>query len=161
MTAADRHMAHLSKILSQDVTLEQDEPISEKVLRECFNTIAEDRVRIRRTDWRGLRVDAMLWHLPDLQPAGRAALSVHVVNRWRAHRNKNMTADHPKPNQGEEKNDLPLPTVKRIITEAKSQTTPREKTTAPSQNPGLAPISAQRRDWFDRLTDWVAAVVTL
>jgi hypothetical protein len=161
MPAPHRHLDHLLEILSNSGTLPQGKALSEQTLSDFFKSIAFHRIRIGRTDWKGHRVPALLWRFPDLKPDIQVALSRHVVDRWGIQADC-MTAPHAHTSTGEEISSRSLPTVVRkrnteqaVVEENKSNPM------TPEQHPFSPEISRPGRDWFDRLTDWVAAVVTL
>ena len=54
----------------------------ETVAADFLTTIASKRIRVHRHDWQGLRVDALLWHLPHLKPAAKSALLTYITGQW-------------------------------------------------------------------------------
>jgi hypothetical protein len=161
MPAPHRHLDHLSEILSNSGTLPRGKALSEQTLDDFFKAIARHRIRIGKTDWKGHQVPALLWHFPDLKLGVQAALSRHVVDQWGIQADC-MTVHHTHTSTGEETGSRSLPTVvrKRTTEQAAVEEKKRNPMT-PEQHPFSPGISSPGRDWFDRLTDWVAAVVTL
>ena len=159
MPASRRHL-DLSQLLSSGSKHARPHPLPEQQLSDLFDSIALNRVRINKTAWQGHRVDALLWHLPDLKPAGKEALGEYVVNCWHALRQDET--GHPQPNTAQDKTSNRLPTVDQIMKEQETKTDAGGKTfAAPWPDRTLMNQPARHRDWFDGLTDWVAAVVSL
>ena len=160
MPTPHRHLDHLLEILSNSGTLPQGKTLSEQTLYDFFESLASHRIRIGRTDWKGHRVPAMLWHFPDLKLDVQVALSRHVVDRWGIQAD-GMTAPHDHTRTGEETGTRSLPAVGREQTIEQAEVEEKRNHVRPEQYPFSPERSRPRRDWFDRLTDWVAAVVTL
>jgi len=160
MPASQRHLAHLSDSLDESDDPVQRPPVSELTLEERFNTIALKRIRSRRSDWQGLRVDAMLWHLPDLKPAVRAALSQYVAGSWHAF--MQTSTDTPGPDSRQTNPTHRLPIAERSMDAWMPEPAVPVQTATATEPEGIFTINpAPRRDWFDRFTDWVAALLTL
>ncbi len=147
MPATHRHLDHLSTILTENSHLVQDPTLSEPTLQAFFDAMALDRIRISRMDWQGHAVHSMMWHLPDLKPAAKASLTRFIVDKWGAH------ADGKTAPQPAYQTELSVPTVQHAV-DAQPEPAVVEK-----NSPSALP--APRRDWFDRTTDWVAALVSL
>ena len=156
MPASAKHLDHLSTILNESGNLKQHYPISEKNLRVFFDAIALDRVRISRTDWQGHPVHTMIGHLPNLKPAGKASLSKFIVDKWNARAAGETIPLSPK--------GTAVSVPPRKCTAEKELTTAtveKNNSATPQLPPGFPSIPVPHRDGFDRITDWVAALVSL
>lgn len=156
MASTRQHLSHLSQILNNNDQCLTNQSMDEGELDDFFKSIASHRIRIAPNDWQGHRVDAMLWHLPDLRPAVQTAVSIYVVDRWGAY------MDGTAGLTGEETTDktstpaAPVMNPQRPIADVENRAaggSPRNRCFAAEYGP--------RRDWFDGLTDWVAAVLSL
>ena len=161
MPPSDQHLHHLSQILSDRIPNQPSHEPNSAELSKFFQAIASEHIRIDRLDWRGHPLRTLLWQWPSLRPAGRAALSAFIVDRWGVY-----TTDAP---IFPAEKDTLQNRVTQLAT-AKNPTRDRQchgvnntklSDRAIRQNPFLAVATAPRRDWFDRFTDWVAAVVSL
>ena len=86
MPVSDRHLKHLSEVLTQVLQPPLPAALSDDQLMAFFQAIALDRVRFGRPDWKGRRVDALLWYYPNLKPLNQVALTRHIVDSWHTHK---------------------------------------------------------------------------
>ena len=160
MPVSDRHLKHLSEVLTQAAQPPLPVALSDDQLTAFFQTIALDRVRFGRSDWKGRRVDALLWYYPSLKPLNQAALTRHIADSWRAHK-----PDAPVPTETEPvPHNRPESFPAEDGSDNRSETKPSLDTSAAGSTAQTSPFkvdSHHRKDWFDLLTDWVAALVSL
>ena len=160
MTASERYLSHLKRIIDECDDPARLSDASGETLGKFFDEIAVDRIRICKTDWQGHGLSALLWNLPSLKPSSEAALIKHVIDRWDAFKPRSTT-DLLVPDTVEQHGTAPFPTDQDQM-EPAPDTHSKDTPTNPSGAfPVLTDKAVFRRDWFDRLTDWVAAVVTL
>ena len=160
MPASDKHLKHLSEVLTQVLQAPLPVSLSDDQLTVFFQKIAMDRVRFGRPDWKGRRVDALLWYYPNLKPLSKAALTRHIVDSWHAHKPGTPvpTGTEPVPD------NRPGSFTAEDGSVNKSETEPGLNTSAAGSTVLASPPkldSHHRKDWFDLLTDWMAAVVSL
>lgn len=173
-----QHLEHLSQLLHDHVQLTSSRPLNQAIIDDFFQSIASDRIHFSPLDWQGHRVTTMLWHLPNLRPANKDLLSTYVTELWDQYALDQNTlaqdtwdqhlADAPalkSLDEAKAPKHCPTPPAVPIdpfADEPKKQTA--DDAMKASTNPQyafLSTLSAPRRDWFDRFTDWVAAVVSL
>jgi len=156
MSASTIQLDHLSTMLNKTGNLRQHRPLSENNLREFYGTIASDRIHLSRQDWQGHCVSTLIGHLPNLKPAVKTSLSRFVVGRWNAQAAGNTaTLSLSSP-------DMSGPSARHAKDERLAVSQLGEGSGIPPQRPFVSPaMPALRRDWFDRFTDWVAALVSL
>ena len=156
-------LAHLTQFLTETSSRLPAPSEMETAAAAFLTTIASERIRVHRYDWQGLRVDALLWHLPHLKPATRNALQAYIAEQWGI-----VSADKALP-----------PTQEPVVPAAPMNPAPpadRAHETGgghsqaghtPDNVPiadarvGVSAAPAIRKDWFDGLTDWMAAIVSL
>jgi hypothetical protein len=155
MPPIDRHLQHLSQILVERVPNQAAQQPNQARLNDFFTSVAFKHVRIDTQDWRGRPVRTLLWHLPNLKPAGRTAICAFIVDRWNAYSDcppaSPTEADTTDESQ-ERKNPVAVTGIETG--------NPAMNAKATRQEPLFTSATAPRRDWFDRFTDWVAAVVS-
>ena len=183
-----QHIEHLSQLLHDHVQVASAKPLSQAIIDDFFQSIASARIHFSPIDWQGHRVMTMLWHLPNLQPAKKDLLATYVTDQWDQYTwdqhpseqnlsKQNLskqntwdqhTAEAPAPDSStdaEASEHCPIPPAVPIdpfAGEPKNKTADDAmKASTNPQNHFLSTLSAPRRDWFDRFTDWVAAVVSL
>lgn len=160
MTAPDRYLLHLTTILHGWDDSVQHLGVSGKTVEEFFDEIAADRVRIGKTDWQGRKLTALLWNQPSLKPPSLAALSDHLAERWHAYKADSAVNF----SQTDAVGTIGLQTIPigqdntETETESFLESTQERQPSALSATTGSTTV---RRDWFDSLTDWVAAIVSL
>jgi len=156
MRATHQHLNHLSTILNESGDLLQHSPLSEHNLLTFFDAIALDRIRISRTDWQGHSVNTLIGHLPNLKPTVKASLSRFIVDKWKAQAAGNMAP--PTLNE----TDLTVPTVNHLVEKPLTTALVEKSSGIVPKQPCVSPATpVPRRDGFDRITDWVAALVSL
>ena len=160
MHSVSRQLDHLSQILMETHPKRLPERPDGACLAGFFQATAADCIRIGRCDWRGHTVSALLWHLPNLRPDGRSALTRFVLDRWEQQVPPDATAA-----------PSALPPDKAVVPETasslsgtddpvKSSHPVSKKTTSGGQQLWTT-FPKPHRDWFDRFTDWVVAVLSL
>ena len=161
MLATDRHLDHLLELLNDSGNPADLATLPENDLKPFFKMIAGDRIRIGQTDWQGYSVSGLLWNLPNLKKTGKTALAGHVLKRW-----QELSASAV-PRDSAPQTAVKIPHEPRHA-EIPAKDESEEKNSveisppAPSEPPHVFTGKANpRRDWFDRLTDWVAALVSL
>jgi len=159
MLATDRYLDHLLETLNDSGDPADFIALYDNNLKAFFDKIAEDRIRIGPTGWQGYRVSGLLWNLPDLRAAGKAALSRHIRNRWQNFAKSEVSQDPApqaavkNPHETQHTGSLAADeSVKKEAVELSSNTPPETL---------QFHTGSIRRDWFDHLTDWVAALITL
>lgn len=161
MPPIDKHLHHLSQILSDRVPNQSSQELTQAILNKFFQSVASERIRIDRLDWRGHALRTLLWHWPSLRPAGQAALSAHIVDRWVVYSTDASVLPIEK-GTFYEKDSLPVAVENPFRDRPLPETgNPMISPTATRQNHFFAAATTPHRDWFDRFTDWVAAVVSL
>ena len=160
MTADERYIAHLKPIIDECGEPAQNTDPSAKTLQQFFDGIVADRIRITKTDWQGHGLSGLVWNLPSLKPSIKTILIRHVVDRWHVFA-MGATLDLPEPDTVEPNATAALPN------DHDHGAVRRDSHAETASNPKAAPLpmlsgtAVFRRDWFDRLTDWVAAIVSL
>lgn len=156
MSTSHRHLDHLSTILNENGNLLQRHPLPELNLQEFLDAIALDRIHLSRTDWQGHPVNTLIGHLPNLKPAVKTSLSRFIVDKWKAQDSGNTAL----PTMNE--TDVSAPTI-NLAEDKRFTTTLVEKSSriVPQQPCISLAMPVSRSDWFDRFTDWVAALVSL
>ena len=156
-----QHIEHLSQLLHDHVQVPSSRPLTQAAIDSFFQYIATDRIHLTRLDWQGHLVTTMLWHMPNLRPQKLTALVAYITHQWDTY-----TADGPASSANAAVfDDSPAPpsvTIDPVADESPVQT--NNDAVRESINPQkhfLTTLSAPRRDWFDRFTDWVAAVISL
>jgi hypothetical protein len=174
MPISQRHINHLSTILKNCYADRSAKDQFEANARRFIEKIGNHRIRLSLMDWRGHGVRGLLWNFDDLKPDAQKMLSRHIIGQWR-HQEDTTITGVSQPFLSEDK-----AAAKPEITENMDLSLPQKKTTPaphdakahhgktqspanppPSSNSFLTAIPAPRRDWFDRFTDWVAAVLSL
>ena len=156
MPASHRHLDHLSPVLNECGIPPQRQPLAERDRQGLFQSIALDRVRIGRAGWQGHPVHAMRWHLSNLKPAAKAALSRYIVDQWYARAVVNTAPVIPN------ETAVPMPPVNRAVDKQSTGALCGKNSRENSQHsPASAAKPVPHRDGFDRMTDWVAALVSL
>ena len=157
MPASQRHLDQLLIILNGNSDLTS----ADAELHRFFDSMVIDRLRVNKSDWLGQRVHTMLWHFPDLKPALKIVVSDYVTERWRVYRDAGTT-DGVETIGHEGEIARPLPQAHPIgehVLQALDNTDATPDDIVPAfVRPDPSSI---RKDWFDRLTDWVASTVTL
>lgn len=161
MLATDRYIDHLLELLNDIGNPADLLTLPENDLKTFFKMITVDRVRIGPTDWQGYPATSLLWNLPNLKKAGKTALAGHVLKRWQ----KFSASVVPREPALQTAVEIPRESQHAEIPVAEES---GEKDTVevlpPASSESLHVLTGTatiRRDWFDRLTDWVAALVTL
>jgi hypothetical protein len=160
MPVSDKHLKNLSEVLTQVVQPPLPMDLSDDQFTVFFKKIASDRVRFGRSDWKGRRVDALLWNYPNLKPSNQAALTRHIVDSWHTYKPSVSVPTETESVSNNRPDSFPVENG-AVNT---SETKPIPDTSAAGstrQAPTPQIHSHQRKDWFDLLTDWVAAVVSL
>jgi hypothetical protein len=161
MLATDRYIDHLLILLNDRGNPEDLSTQSENDLKPFLKMIAVDRIRIGPTDWKGYTVSSLLWNLPNLKKAGKMALTNHVRKRWQDFSASFVPRD-PAPPTAMRNPREPQHTGSPVDDESGEKKAVEIPPPAPSEPPHVLTRTVNpRRDWFDRLTDWVAALVTL
>lgn len=161
MLATDRYLNHLLEMLDQGGNPAGPSARSENDLQAFFDMIAGDRIRIEPTDWQGYPVSGLLWNLPDLKIAGKSALAGHIRHRWQEF-SASVAPQNPAPQTAVKNPRQSQQTGSPAVEESSVKEAVEIQPPAPlSPLPVLTSTATIRRDWFDRLTDWVAALVTL
>lgn len=162
MPANSQHLHHLSQLLRENDSGAASPDPNEIIDDGFFRYIALDRVRLNQCDWRGHAVLTLLWHLPDLKPARRAVLTAHVRDRWHAYvREADVPPSQPSP-LDEFSTRPPVSAGKDKLGEPNEPiSADMEDAFPPPQDNRLSAMPLSRRDWFDRFTDWVVAVISL
>jgi len=161
MLAADRYLDHLLELLNDHGNPAPLSSLPENDLKPLFKMIAGDRIRIGPTGWQGCPVSGLLWNLPNLKKPVKMALTGHVHKRWQKFSTSAVPRE-PAPQQAVRNPDEPQNAESPAADESGEKEAVEIPAPAPSEPPYvLAGTVNPRRDWFDRLTDWVAALVTL
>ena len=160
MTAAERYLLHLKRIIDACAEPAQIPDPSAETLRHFLDGIAGERIRISKTDWQGHGLPALVWNMPSLKPSIKTIVIRHVVDRWNGYQ-AGATADLPEP-EAVDRNDtetFPNDHDPGVFETGSSSEHASSQQTEPL--PTLTGTAVSRRDWFDRFTDWVAAIVSL
>jgi len=161
MLATDRYFDHLLEMLNDHGNPADLSTLPENDLKPFFKMIAGDRIRIGPTGWQGSPVSGLLWNLPNLKKPVKMALAGHVRNRWQEF-SASVVPREPAPQAAAKNPDEPQNTDSPATDESGVKEVVESPAPATSEPPYvLAGTVNPRRDWFDRLTDWVAALVTL
>ena len=160
MRGAERYLYHLHHIISASDSPASFSEAPGETLRDFFDEIVGDRVRIARTDWQGHALPALLLNLPNLKPSAKTALIEHVTDRWHVYVSDSTMNGTATEAVGQSPAMPAMPD--RDHTESVTDTHPADISGDQAVECTFVTGNACiRRDWFDRLTDWVAAVVSL
>ena len=161
MPPVHQPIVHLSQLLENHVPMLSSQPPSQADLDGFFQSISTHRIRINSHDWQGHPVNTLLWHLPNLRPDRQTALVAYLVGKWDNYVAGTLVksavekagTDTAHPPAAAVQPDADAPPIKMEKNEMNDSTS--------SQNFFLTNRATTRRDWFDRFTDWVVAVISL
>ena len=174
MPISDRRRNHLSAILNSDAIRPSGEAFSATAIQSFMDSIAVERIRLHRTDWQGHGVLDLLWHFDDLKPAGQQRLSQFILDQWHC---RHASTEAPASSRrqypdGSEAVPSLAESMNQSACEEKRASNTNDARPSPKGTPSStdcfaaldsdgSAAAAPRRDWFDRFTDWVAAVLAL
>lgn len=156
------HLHHLSQIINTADAAPVRPPVPAETIAHFYDTIAPARISTNGCNWQRRSISGLLWHLPDLLPAGRAAVETYVMAQWRLYDSEAKTKPVPPKDNPDEK---PISAVAPRSTDVAHVPAQRpdalETGEADQTQTDLFWRTDYQPDWFDRFTDWIAAVVSL
>lgn len=157
MPSSPDYLCHISKLLAESCEPSHSLLPKDQEVEPFFKTIESERIRLNRLDWQGHSIKALLYHLPNLKSSPRQTLSQYIASRWTTYIPGNETletqsavdpidnfSDASKVDASSVDNGAPVKALANTPTQAI-----------------FSGLATPKRDWFDRFTDWVAAVVSL
>ena len=160
MTATGLHLKYLCQILEANT----DDPtgqLADDIVSDFFDAISRASIATNGRSWKKKPVFGLLWHLNDLLPAARQAVESYVLTQWRSHTanqapaTSRTAADTPSPPSESLASSPAAHDSPKIVVEPSAMDEPQVSPAEPIWRPTREP------DWFDRFTDWIAAVVSL
>ena len=164
MAVYQYHLHHLSQILNTNIDDATVGQIGENAISDFFDTIAQAAIATNGHRWNKKPILGLLWHLNDLLPACRQKVETYITAKWCEYGAKPV--DKPELSEASEPESRSARSPSAALSyDALTSEVPSPE--APKKNPTQY-ASADRflrptldPDWFDRFTDWVAAVVSL
>ncbi len=174
MTLSERHHTQLIAVLTNGTTEAAAADVNPTATRSFLESLGAERVRVRRTDWQGHGVLNLLWHFDNLKPGVRRTLTRYLLDRWHrrdAHEAADASALQRGTDGGMDEPSSPAPLAHAVCepqsrSSANTIETDHGEASLPLDRVSPRQVDAHyavvyRRDWFDRFTDWVAAILSL
>ena len=157
MPSSPDYLCHVAKLLAESCESSHAPRPKDQEIKPFFKTIESERIRLDRLDWQGHSIKALLYHLPNLKPSPRQTLSQYLTSRWAAYMSGDET---PEPQSAVDRIDN-LPDSSMIDASSVDNGAPVNALANAPTHAVFSGLATPTRDWFDRFTDWVAAVVSL